>query len=223
MNAVVKGVAKPSVDGAAAPEAENDQLRAAQDLARAVRALCDRVIRFPAGESTAAMAARLEELTDEMERHVRASEVPWYYDDPRTTRRVDGRMRRLGEHPDELSDFNPMMPPLRVRVGDGRLTGQVVVGPAFTGPPGHVHGGTQATMLDHIMGLLVASTDRPAVTGRLEVDYRRGAPIGSELELSAEIQSVEGRKVRVHGRISHGGEVCAVGHALFVVVSRPPR
>lgn len=210
-----------SAAGASDTGAQDEQLRAAQDLARAVRTLCDRVIRFPAGENTAAMAARLEELTDEMERHVCASDVPWYYDDPRTTRRVHERWRRFDEGHDELSDFNPMMPPLRVRVRGGRLAGTVVVGPAFTGPPGLVHGGTQATMLDHIMGLLVASTGQPAVTGRLEVDYRRGAPIGAELELAAEIDSVEGRKIRVQGRISSAGELCTVGHALFIVVPYP--
>lgn len=208
-----------ATDAAAQPDADDAELLAAKELATAVRTLCDRVIRLPAGESTAALAARVEELAAQLEHQVRASEVPWYYDDPRTTRRVVERMRRLGDGRDELSDFNPMMPPLRIRMQDGRLAGHVVVGPAFTGPPGLVHGGTQATMLDHIMGMLVAGTGTPAVTGRLEVDYRRGAPIGAELELAAEIESIDGRKIRVRGTISHAGEVCATGQALFITVA----
>ena len=217
MSAPVPG-AVGSADAATQPDAADAELVAAKELARAVRELCDRVIRLPAGASTAGVAARVEELAAEIAHEVRASEVPWYYDDPRTTRRAADRMRRLGEGRDELSDFNPMMPPLRIRAEGEGLTAQVVVGPAFTGPPGLVHGGTQATMLDHIMGMLVARTGTPAVTGRLEVDYRRGAPIGAELALAAEIEGVDGRKIRVRGTISHAGEVCAVGQALFIAV-----
>ncbi|MGL3150356.1 PaaI family thioesterase [Microbacterium sp. A82] len=218
MSGPLPGAVGSATEAEAQPDVGDAELLAAKELATAVRALCDRVIRLPASARTARIAARIEELTAEMERHVRASEVPWYYDDPRTTRRVVDRMRRLGDGRDELSDFNPMMPPLRIRVENGRLAGRVLIGPAFTGPPGLVHGGTQATMLDHIMGMLVAGIGTPAVTGRIEVDYRRGAPIGAELELAAEIESIDGRKIRVRGTISHAGEVCAVGQALFIAV-----
>lgn len=196
---------------------EHAQLKAARDLARAVRGLADTVIRMPAGPATAGFAANIDALVDGESAALRDSWVPWYYDDPRTTRRRDRQKEGVGTG-DELSDFNPMIPPMRLRVHEDVLSGSVVVGPAFTGPPGLVHGGTQSTMLDHTMGLLVAGTGRTAVTARLEVDFRRGAPVGSELELTARIESIEGRKVRVQGEIRFGGETCAHGRALFVVV-----
>lgn len=202
-------------------DGEQSALSGAERLARSVRAVCDSVVRLPAGAHSAAFADRLDAVTREMHLYVRDSSVPWFYDDPRTTRRSREKLARMAQDRDELSDFNPMMPPMKISVTDTGIEGTVVVGPAFTGPPGMVHGGTHSKILDHMMGMLVATTGNPAVTARLEVDFVRGAPIGTELALSARIERIAGRKIDVEGTISLNGEVCSRGRALFVVVPRP--
>ncbi|KRA24710.1 hypothetical protein ASD65_09985 [Microbacterium sp. Root61] len=203
---------------ASSPEAHAEQLRGAQALARAVRVLSDDVIRMPAGTYSEEFARRVQEISLEMQEHLRPSIIPWFYDDPRTAR---GRGESL-RNKDELSDFNPVVPPIRLTLEDGEAHGTVVVGPAFTGPPGRVHGGTVATILDHAMGLLVSATARPSVTARLEIDYRGGAPIGQELQISARIKSADGRKTWVEAEIRVGDILCSRGLGLFIVPAVAP-
>jgi acyl-coenzyme A thioesterase PaaI-like protein len=60
-----------------------------------------------------------------------------------------------------------------------------------------------ATAADEALGFLNWLLRRPAVTARLEVDYLRPVPVGSDLHLRAECTAVAGRKtfVRCEGRL----------------------
>lgn len=208
------------------PAAPTEELSGAQALARAVRALCDDAVRMPAGEYSGEFARRVRALSLEMQGHQRPSIVPWFYDDERTSRASALRRGESLQDKDELSDFNPVAPPVRLRVTADEARGTVVIGPAFTGPPGLVHGGTVATILDHAMGLLVSASARPSVTARLEIDYRGGAPIGQELQICARITRRDGRKTWVEAEIRSGDELCSRGLGLFVApagVAAAPR
>jgi uncharacterized protein (TIGR00369 family) len=67
------------------------------------------------------------------------------------------------------------------------------VGSSFIGPPGHVHGGIIATILDEAMGKANKLKAKVALTRRMEVNYFRPVPIGEPL-------IVEGRNVGMTGR-----------------------
>ena len=55
----------------------------------------------------------------------------------------------------------------------------VVLGAAYEGPPGLVHGGVAAMLLDHLMGETAsAGHSRVTLTGTLTMRYRRGTPSG---------------------------------------------
>ena len=89
------------------------------------------------------------------------------------------------------------------------------------GAPGLAHGGVLTTALDEILGSLNWLLAGPAVTGRLEVDFRRPVPIGSTLVIDAEVVGVKGRKVftRAVGRLeTPEGPVAVAAAALFIQV-----
>jgi acyl-CoA thioesterase FadM len=75
--------------------------------------------------------------------------------------------------------------------------------------------------MDEALGYLNWVVGTPAVTARLEVDYRAPAPVGTVLALEAEIIGARGRKIycRASGRIgSADGPVAIEARALFVQV-----
>jgi acyl-coenzyme A thioesterase PaaI-like protein len=89
------------------------------------------------------------------------------------------------------------------------------------GAPGLAHGGLLTVAVDEILGSLNWLLAGPAVTGRLECDFRRPVPVGSVLHVDAEIVGVKGRKVftRAIGRLDDAdGPVAVSAAALFIQV-----
>jgi acyl-coenzyme A thioesterase PaaI-like protein len=89
------------------------------------------------------------------------------------------------------------------------------------GAPGLAHGGVLSTALDEILGSLNWLLAGPAVTGRLECDFRRPVPVGTDLVVDAEVAGVKGRRVytRATGYLgSRGGQVAVRAAAIFVQV-----
>lgn len=190
--------------------ASDEERRAARGLVTAVRALCDRVIRLAAGPQSAGFARQVERLVDDMDSHVGPELTPWFYGTMQPAPAEGGRVR------DPLSAYHPMVPPLRFSIEGTEGHGRVRVGPAFTGPPGRVHGGTISTILDHAMGMLVATAVQPSVTAHLEVDFLRAVPVDEELDILVRVQDANGRKTWVDAEVLHEDRLCARGRALFV-------
>lgn len=108
---------------------------------------------------------------------------------------------------------NAIAPPLSVQHDpDGRVRADVVLGAAYEGPAGHVHGGVCALLLDHVLGATAHQPDRPAVTGTLTVRFERGTPLGP-LHVEARVERVEGVKAFAVGHLAdaHGVTVRAEG------------
>jgi len=83
-----------------------------------------------------------------------------------------------------------------VLAGEGlTVTGRMLATENHQGAPGLAHGGVLTAVLDEVLGSLNWLLGLPAVTARLEVDFRRPVPVGSELLLHARITGVHGRKV----------------------------
>jgi acyl-coenzyme A thioesterase PaaI-like protein len=112
---------------------------------------------------------------------------------------------------------NPIAPPLRMRVIDAedtnRIIGSVTFGPAYEGPPGHVHGGFIAAMFDELLGFAQLA---PGFTAYLHVDYRKPTPLNADLALDAFVDRVEGRKRFVRGVCRLGDTVLAEAEGLFI-------
>ena len=109
---------------------------------------------------------------------------------------------------------------LQLEVGpspDGGVEGRFFVKQDHQGPPGFAHGGVLAAALDEAMALLVYAEEEFALTRRLEVDLLAPAPVGTFVRLTAEIETAEGRTLRLRASASsaEGSEV-AVARGVFV-------
>lgn len=107
-----------------------------------------------------------------------------------------------------------------VTAGPGlTVTGRMVATDVHQGAPGLAHGGLLTAVLDEALGSLNWLIGMPAVTGRLEVDFLKPVPVGSELLLTAEITGVRGRRVytRAQGSFTDGA-IALSAAAVFVQV-----
>ena len=114
---------------------------------------------------------------------------------------------------------HPIAPQLALALHDGGGSGEVVVGPLFQGGPGLVHGGVIALLIDHAMGCVAATADRPAMTVQLELRYRRPTPLGVPLTVSVSLDRVEGRQLFLSASIVADGEVTVEADAMFLVLT----
>jgi acyl-coenzyme A thioesterase PaaI-like protein len=103
-----------------------------------------------------------------------------------------------------------------------RVTSTFEVTEHHQGAPGLAHGGLLTAAFDETLGSLNWLLGKPAVTARLEVNFRRPVPVGTVLHIDAEILGVAGRKIysRAIGRIGdpQTGEVAVSASALFISV-----
>jgi acyl-coenzyme A thioesterase PaaI-like protein len=106
------------------------------------------------------------------------------------------------------------------RDADGALVGKVWFGPWTEGPPGHAHGGAMAAALDDAIGKVGWLNGHRVVAAKLEVQFRRLLPIGTDANIEAVVARVEGRKVFTRGRLfDESGEPFAEAEGLFVEIA----
>ncbi|MGC1782512.1 MAG: PaaI family thioesterase [Acidobacteriaceae bacterium] len=93
------------------------------------------------------------------------------------------------------------------------------IAPRFEGPPGHVHGGIIATILDEAMGKVSRQKGVVALTRRMSIDYLQPVPLGVNLRAVGWHVSQDGRKHFHAGEIrSSNGDVLARSEGLFVAI-----
>lgn len=88
---------------------------------------------------------------------------------------------------------NPIGLRLRFHEEGDEIRAEFTPGPQYQGYEGVVHGGVVAAALDDAMANLFHRRGQETVTGRLEVRYRREAPIGARLIVSARVTGDRGR------------------------------
>lgn len=113
---------------------------------------------------------------------------------------------------------NAVAPPLRIaRTPDGKSWSDFHLGPQYEGPPGLVHGGVSALLLDQLLGEAAAAGGAPGMTGRLTLTYRRPTPLG-DLSGEAWIDRVEGYKTTVKGHLKDSeGRPTVEAEGLFIL------
>lgn len=120
-----------------------------------------------------------------------------------------------------VGPLNAIAPPLVFTFDGERMTGHGALPAPYTGPPGTVHGGVVAMVLDELLGAVNACLGLGAYTGTLTVRYERPTPIGRELMFDAWVDHTEGRKVFTVGTIRVDGEVTARAEGVFIRVEQP--
>jgi acyl-coenzyme A thioesterase PaaI-like protein len=117
-----------------------------------------------------------------------------------------------------MGHLNPVAPPLRFAIVDGRATAEVRFGIAYEGPPGCVHGGVIAACFDQVLNVANLTAGVPGVTASLEIRYRRPTPLDADLRFETDPPEVDGRRVRTVGRLCSGDVVCAEATGTFIMV-----
>jgi acyl-coenzyme A thioesterase PaaI-like protein len=112
--------------------------------------------------------------------------------------------------------------PLRISVSGAEATATVITTAVFEGPPGLLHGGFVAAMLDALLSTLVQAQGIRAVTVKLDVRYLRAVEIGAELDLRGIVNPVEGRKIKASGWIRADDDLIAEAEALFITIPGDP-
>jgi len=174
--------------------AERDRLEAIHTpLTRSLQRLIEVAIRTGADEQTIRDAqAAVDAVVHTLEGSVDAAA-------PRLA--VDGRPVVAGN---PVTGFrNAIAPPLVVHTEpDGLWWSEFELGEAYQGPPGWVHGGVLALVLDQLLG--EAASDgltKPLFTGTITLRYVRGTPLG-RLRAEAAIERTDGFKTFVSGHLS---------------------
>ncbi|WP_406385443.1 PaaI family thioesterase [Streptomyces sp. NBC_01618] len=119
---------------------------------------------------------------------------------------------------------NALAPPLKLYGrDDGAIEGTVTLGLPYQGPPGHVHGGISALLLDHTLGVANHWGGPSGMTAELTLRYHRPTPLFEPLTVTGRQVHVDGAKIRTVGTISAGGRDCVSAEGLFIAkhLARP--
>jgi acyl-coenzyme A thioesterase PaaI-like protein len=88
------------------------------------------------------------------------------------------------------------------------------------GPPGHIHGGIVAALLDEAMSKLNRPLNVLAMTRHMEIDYLRPAPLYQPLVLISRHLSREGRKLFHQAELQRpDGTVLARAKGFFIAIN----
>ena len=112
---------------------------------------------------------------------------------------------------------NAFAPVLQVeRDSTGRARADFHLGAAYEGPPGLVHGGLSALILDQLLGEAAGAGGKPGMTATLTLSYRRATPLG-DLSAEAWIERTEGIKTWARGHITGPDGVTVETEGLFIL------
>jgi uncharacterized protein (TIGR00369 family) len=188
------------------------------ELGTALRELVDAAVRTEVSvDELAAATAEARALTERLRAEGRGLHDIATVDDPEIGERWYSPVYGPG---------NPVAPPLVATDSpDGRATGRATLGKPHEGPPGLVHGGVVATLLDHVLARAVRAAGRGGLTATLTVTFHRPVQLGVPLLATAELTGQDGRRTTASARLvaeDDPGTTLAEAEGLFVAL-RPER
>jgi acyl-coenzyme A thioesterase PaaI-like protein len=100
----------------------------------------------------------------------------------------------------------------------GVLYAKAYFGRETQGPPGHVHGGAMAAVLDEAMGGACWMNGHRTVAAKISVSFLEMLKLATETTVESRIERVEGRKVYVRAKLSGGSRPIAESEGPFIVL-----
>lgn len=181
----------------------------------AARRVIDAMLRTDRGNANLdRVAEELNSIADHLEEHA-----------PEVAERLIDMWGGEGvtRHDPVTGPENAIAPPLVLAgLDDGSVQGVVTLTLPYQGPPGCVHGGVSALILDHVLGVANAWGGKAGMTAQLNVRYHRPTPLFEPLTVTGKQVSVEGRKIHTVGDIrTEAGEVCVSVEGLFIDAAVP--
>lgn len=179
-------------------------------LAQSVRELADASLRTTVPDEVAQDVRR---EVDRLTARLREQQIPGHFGVSLTP---DGTVRGHGNA--VVGMRNPIAVPLQVeRSDEGRAWSSFHLGALYEGPPGTVHGGVVALLLDQLCGEAAAAGGSPGMTGTLTVRYEQRTPLG-DCRAEAWIDRVDGVKTLVKGTLARAdGETTARAEGVFIL------
>ena len=87
------------------------------------------------------------------------------------------------------------------------------------GPPGHVHGGAMAAVLDEAMGGACWMNGHRTVAAKISVSFLEMLKLETETTVEAQIERIDGRKIYLRAKMSDtSGTPIAEADGLFIVL-----
>ncbi len=121
-------------------------------------------------------------------------------------------------HGPMIGKLNPLAPPVQLEEIDNKIVGSVRFGAAYEGPPGHVHGGYLAGVLDEVLGSAQTLSDKPGVTGTISVRYCAPTPINRDVRVEGTLDRIEGRKIFTLGKMFVDDQITAEATGVFITL-----
>lgn len=177
-------------------------------LTESVRRLIDATLRTQADDD---LIARARTAIDAVTQSLLSQRIR----PPGVSYRIDGRPLPLSNA--ATGECNPIAPPMIVHhEPDGRFWSEFVLGAAYEGPPGLVHGGVCALVLDQMLGEAASEgLTQPLFTGTITIKYLRGTPLGP-LRADAFVERSEGVKAFARGHLSDATGVTVEAEGVFI-------
>ena len=185
-------------------------------MAAAMQQLSERLVRAEAStDDLAAWADHLEQLVQKVGKPVQR-------DARQANRRMFAGEASLGDIFD-MMDFdpigglsNPVAPQMRwTRDEPEGIAGEVTLGVHYQGPPGRVHGGVLAWIMDAALSRAMHAAQKLGVTGTLTLRYLAPTPVDQSLHCTAHIRDIQGRKLFIEGALYNGDEQTLHAEGIF--------
>ena len=197
-------------DGTPEEQAESDRVFGA--LTQAVRdlSLAQLQTRVDLDEA-AAVTEEIQRLTERLNRKIKPGSFG-------TEIGTSDRVRNFGNSVVGLRNpFAAMREEAKIVWNDNGASADFHLNALYEGPPGLVHGGVSALILDQLLGEAAAAGGGAGMTGRLTLHYRRPTPLG-DLSMEAWVEKREGIKTLVKGHIKDPeGNITVEAEGLFIM------
>jgi acyl-coenzyme A thioesterase PaaI-like protein len=178
-------------------------------LTEALRRLIEAGLHTEVDEDTVRDAQnRIEVLTQLLESKQRAVT---------TTLRHEATGRPLAWANPAVGLRNAIAPPMVIHhEDDGQCWSEFTLSGAYEGPPGWVHGGICALVLDHLLGEAASEgLTQPKFTGTISLRYLRGTPLGP-LRAEAFVERSEGVKTFARGYLKDADGPTVEAEGVFI-------
>lgn len=190
---------------------------------RELRSMADAVRRLVAitvdsdadAVTTAAAAARLHDLADELSSMVR---------DPAPPKHV-GLTGGDDSHPHDhfqldvmLGLYNPLALPIEMTWAPPLAIGHATFTSPYEGPPSCVHGAIISAAFDQVFNVANVKQGVAGPTAYLHVEYKRPTILRRPLVFEGWLDRTEGRKTFCRGRLVQDGAITCEAEALFVQI-----
>jgi acyl-coenzyme A thioesterase PaaI-like protein len=132
--------------------------------------------------------------------------------------RLDGDPTGLFPFSPASGPANPISPDIELHVTDDKTVhGTITLDAIYNGPPFDTcHGGIVALIYDDLIGMAAMVGAGGGMTARLAIDYRKPTPLFKKIELTAWLESHEGRKFIAKGEMRCDGELLSEAEGLFI-------